>query len=416
MQMMAEPASLAIDSLRTERARSALAIAGIVIGIVTVVLVASILANARNQVALLFRDLGTDNVFAFHLTGDPYVTPNEREARRKPLELSFVRDIARLGTAIRDVGAQVIVPTVSSNGQVLVARARGNESDTVLVEGASPGLFDIIGAEFARGRPFTELEDREGAHVAVVGASLAKALFGNASPLGQTLTLAGDSYIVVGELAKRRGGFFGENRQDNVLTLPAGTVRNRFGEPERVGIYMRAKPGQREVCFVQAEAILRLLRKLPPTAENDFTLSTADQIIATFDGLSARIGLVTVGLAGVSLLIGAIGIANVMFISVSERTREIGLRIAVGARRKQVLVQFLLEAAFLSSIGGIAGVGAALGIGLLLTLVLSGFSAVAPLWAIVAGLAASVGVGVVAGYWPAQRAAGLGPVEALRHE
>jgi putative ABC transport system permease protein len=416
MQMMAEPASLAIDSLRTERARSALAIAGIVIGIVTVVLVASVLANARNQVALLFRDLGTENVFAFHLTGDPYVTPNEREAGRKPLKLGFVRDIARLGTAIRDVGAQVIVPTVSSNGQVLVARAGGNESDTVLVEGASPGLFDIIGAEFARGRPFTELEDREGAHVAVVGASLAKALFGNASPLGQTLTLAGDSYIVVGELAKRRGGFFGENRQDNVLTLPAGTVRNRFGEPERVVIYMRAKPGQREACFVQAGAILRLLRKLPPTAENDFTLSTADQIIATFDGLSARIGLVTVGLSGVSLLIGAIGIANVMFISVSERTREIGLRIAVGARRKQVLVQFLLEAAFLSSIGGIAGVGVALGIGFLLTLVLSGFSAVAPLWAIVAALAASLGVGVVAGYWPALGAARLDPVEALRHE
>jgi multidrug efflux pump subunit AcrA (membrane-fusion protein) len=226
----------------------------------------------------------------------------------------------------------------------------------------------------------------------------------------------GDTDTVVGELEKRRGGFFGENRQDSVLNLPAGTVRNRFGDPERVVLYIQAQPGQREECFRQTEAILRLLRKLPPAAENDFSLSTADQIIATFDGLSARIGLVTVALAGVSLLIGAIGIANVMFISVTERTREIGLRLAVGARRRQVLVQFLLEAAFLSSLGGIAGVATALVIGLLLTFVVTGFSAVPPLWAIVTAVAASTAVGVTAGYWPARRAAALDPVAALRHE
>jgi putative ABC transport system permease protein len=217
-------------------------------------------------------------------------------------------------------------------------------------------------------------------------------------------------------LQKRRGGLFGENRQDNVLSLPVGTVRKRFGEPERLVLYLRARPGQLAECSRQAEAILRLLRKLPPDAPNDFTLSTAEQIIATFDAISARIGLVSVGLAAVSLLIGAIGIANVMFISVTERTREIGVRIAVGAQRRQVRTQFLLEAAFLSGIGGLGGVAAALALGLLLTLVLSGFSAVAPMWAIGAGLLSSVGVGVAAGYWPARNAAALDPVEALRYE
>ena len=410
-----ESASLAVDSLRTHRARSLLAITGIVIGIVTVVLVASVLANVRNQVTILFRDLGTDNIFAFHITGDPYAPASEKEARRLPLELGWVDDLRRLTTASQDVGAQVIVPTTSSGG-VLVARAGGNESDTVLVEGVTPTFFDIIGAEFERGRPFTALEDRAGAEVAVIGASLAQSLYGNDNPLGKTLTIGGDTYTVVGELQKRRGGFLGENRQDSVLNLPAGTVRRRFGAPERVVLYVQAKPGERALCFRQTEAVLRQLRRLPPTADNDFTLSTADSIISTFDGISAQIGLATFGLAAVSLLIGAIGIANVMFISVTERTREIGLRLAVGARRREVLLQFLLEAVFLSGIGGAAGVLTALAIGLLLTLAISGFSAVAPLWAILAGLGASVLVGVVAGYLPARRAAYLDPVEALRYE
>ena len=414
-ETLGEAASLAVESLRTERARSALAVVGIVIGIVTVVLVASVLANVRNQIALLFRDLGTDNVFAFHLTGDPYVTASEREARRRPLELAYVADIKRLSTEALAVGAQIIVPT-TTGGEVLVARAGGRESDTVLVEGATSSLLDIIGAEFARGRPFTDLEDRQRARVAVIGAALSEALFGNAVPIGRTLTLGGETYTVVGELARRRGGFLGENRQDNVLTLPAGTVRSRFGEPERVVIYVRAKPGRREACFRETEAILRQLRHLAPGADNDFNLSTAEQIIATFDGLSARIGLATVGLAAVSLLIGAIGIANGMFISVTERTREIGLRLAVGAPRKKVQLQFLLEAVFLSGVGGLAGVATALAIGLLLTFVVQGFSAVAPAWAVAAGLVASVGVGIVAGYWPARRASRLDPVEALRHE
>jgi putative ABC transport system permease protein len=195
-----------------------------------------------------------------------------------------------------------------------------------------------------------------------------------------------------------------------------GTVRKRFGEPERVVLYLRARAGRVAECFAEAEAILRLLRQLPPDAPNDFNLSTAEQIIATFDAISARIGVAAIGLAAVSLLIGAIGIANVMFISVTERTREIGLRLAVGARRGQVLMQFLLEAAVLAGIGGAGGVAMALATGLLLTLVVSGFSAVAPFWAIAAGLASSVSVGIVAGYWPARRAAALDPVEALRHE
>lgn len=412
---LGEPARQALDALRVHRARTVLAVLGILIGIVTVVVVASVLANARNQVALLFRELGTDNVFAFHLSGDPYSGPTEREAARRPLRIEFAAEIARRGGAVRDAAAQVIVPAVV-NGQALVARAGAAESDAVLVEGATPLLFEITGAEFARGRAFTDLEDRAGAPVAVVGANLSRALFGSASPIGQTVMLAGGRYTVVGELAPRRGGFFGENRQDNVLVIPARTVRQRFGEPDRVVLYVRAQPGLREACRTQVEAILRVLRQLPPDAENDFNLSTADQIIAAFDSVSARIGLATVGLAAVSLLIGAIGVANVMFISVTERTREIGLRRAIGARRAEVLWQFLLEAAMLAGLGGMAGVAAAGMLGLALTLLLPGYSALPPAWAVVAGVTSSIVVGLAAGFWPARRAAALDPAEALRYE
>ena len=411
----AEATRLAVDSLRTEWTRSVLAVAGIVVGIVTVVLVASVLANVRNQIALLFRDLGTENVFAFHLTGDPYVTANEEEAGRRPLDLEFVDEIRRLSTASIDVAAQVIVPTAIEE-QVLVARAGLNESDTVLVEGVSPTFFSVVGAEFARGRPFTEVENRQRARVAVVGASLSQALFGSASPIGLTLTLGNETYTVVGELAQRRGGFLGENRQDNVLSLPSNTVRTRFGVPDRVVLYVRAGSGGLDECFRETEAILRRLRQLPPGADNDFALSTSEQIISTFDAISGQIALASVGVAAIGLIIGAIGVANVMLIGVTERTREIGLRLAMGARRREVRLQFLLEAVILSGIGGVTGVGTALGIGLALKLVVTGFSAVAPLWAIIAGIVASVGVGIVAGYWPAQRAARLDPVEALRHE
>lgn len=408
-------ATLAVDSLRAQPSRSALAVAGIVIGIVTVVLVASVLVGLRNSVAQLFRELGTENIFAFHRGGDPYSPPSEAEARRRTLSPSLVATLEQLGPSIREVGVQVLVPAVTAT-RTITARAGVNESDTVIIEGVSPNFHEITGAEFAGGRPFTSLESRVAAPVAVIGANIARALFGNADAVGQSLLLGGDRYFVVGELAPRRGTFFGENRNDNVVSIPAGTARRRFPEAEQTVLYIRAMPGARDQARIEAETILRLARGVPLGAPSDFTLSTADQIIAQFDRIGAQIFFATVALAAVSLLIGGIGIANVMIISVTERTREIGVRLAIGARRPEVLRQFLLEAALLSGLGGVAGVVVATLLGLLATAIAPGFPAVPPLWAVASGLGTSVIVGVVAGYWPARRAAGLDPVDALRYE
>ena len=164
------------------------------------------------------------------------------------------------------------------------------------------------------------------------------------------------------------------------------------------------------------EFLLRRLRGLPPTAENDFNLSTAEQIIAQFDQIGAQIGLATFALAAVSLVIGGIGIANVMVISVTERTREIGTRLAIGARRRDVLTQFLIEAALLSGVGGVVGVAISWAIGFLLSLAAPAFPSVPPMWAVFGGLGSAISTGLVAGYLPARRAAALDPVEALRYE
>jgi putative ABC transport system permease protein len=262
----------------------------------------------------------------------------------------------------------------------------------------------------------TESEARVRAQVAVIGASVARSLFGGTSSVGQSFLLGGDRYYVVGELAPRKGAFFGENRNDSVVAIPYPTARAKFPDARNLVLYLRAEPGRREQAREDARAILRTVRRVPPDRDDNFTLSSADQIIAQFDRIGAQIFVVTVALAGMSLLIGGIGIANVMIISVTERTREIGVRLAIGARKVDVRQQFLLEAAMLSGLGGTIGVAIAVALGAIAALAVPGFPAAPPLWSVSAGLVASVLVGVAAGYLPARRASALDPIEALRYE
>ena len=200
------------------------------------------------------------------------------------------------------------------------------------------------------------------------------------------------------------------------MAIPAGAAARRFPDADATVLYLRAAPDRLVAAQNQIETALRRLRGLGPDEPNDFNLSTSEQIIGTLDRVGAGIALATVGLAAVSLLIGGIGIANVMIIAVTDRTREIGLRMAVGARGRDVLRQFLFESVLLSLLGGVCGLALAALLTALLTLVLPGFLPVLPLWAVSFGIGSSCLTGILAGYLPARRAARMDPVEALRHE
>jgi len=405
----------AVDSILANGMRSFLAITGIVIGIVTVVLITSVLANAKKQVAALFEGLGSSNLIAFHLSQDPYSPPTDREANRKPLELGFADVISRLSPNVEEVGVQLIVPGIV-NGRALIASAGRIENDSCFAEGSAARTFRVIEAPLAEGRFFTQIEEDTGARVAVLGASVRASLFPGLGALGKEVRVAGVAFTVIGVLAPRPGGVFGENRQDSVISMPIRTVQAIFPDARNVLIYSKTKEGRRQEARQDIETILRRLRGLAPDSPNDFQLTSPDQIIAVFNQVGNAIGAATVALAGISLFIGAIGIGNVMVISVTERTREIGIRRALGATQASVRRQFLIEAGVLSGVGGILGVLVALGIGFLVTLVLPRYDARPPWDAALAGVMMSVAVGLIAGYLPAARAAAVDPIDALRRD
>ena len=250
----------------------------------------------------------------------------------------------------------------------------------------------------------------------MIGASVAEALFPDGKAVGRTLMMDGAEFTVVGVYAKAKGGFFGENGMDNAVDMPLHTARTRYPQIDRFMITAKAKPGQREQAFQEVQGAMRRIRRLATDAEDDFAISTPDQIIQQFDRITALIGLVAIAISGLGLLVGGIGVMNIMLVSVTERTREIGVRKALGARRRDIVGQFLVEAMTLTGAGGTLGILIAVLITLLIGAVVPALPSKVPAWALIAGFTVSVGVGVFFGVWPAVKASKLDPVDALRYE
>jgi putative ABC transport system permease protein len=406
---------MAFAAVWVNRFRSSLTILGIVIGITTVVTVASLLTGLRKGVVTFFEELGPDNIFLYKTSGDPQRSrPPEKEAKRRPIRPEYADLIRRWSTSVEDTGLSLFVPSVTG-GRPITARVPGFEADNLSLVGASPNMFALSPRDFAQGRTFTADEDARVAHVAILGHSLAEALFPDGRAAGRTFVMDGAEYVVVGVHSKAKGGFFGENGMDTQVTIPLRTAHARYPQVDRYMITSKAKPGKRKEAYEEIEAAIRKIRRTP-AGPNDFNLSTPDQIIQQFDQITALIGLVAIAISGLGLLVGGIGVMNIMLVSVTERTREIGVRKAIGARRRDIVGQFLTEAMALTGAGGLLGIAISIMVTTIVGALVPSLPSEVPSWAVISGLAVSVSVGLFFGVWPAMKAASLDPVEALRYE
>ena len=404
---------MALDNVRAHKFRSFLTVLGIVIGVTTVISIASILTGLRANIIQFVEEYGTNNIYAFHLsTGISLGARDRSERTRKPLRPEDGEAIKQLAPAVQDVANQGFVEwnfdkTLTYGGQTY---KQGN------LQGVSANYAAITNGSMEEGRFITELDDQHRREVMVIGNGAAEALFpGGAQATGKEVMMGGKPYEIIGVLEKRKG-MMGADENDNTVLIPFRTLRKVVPRSEWMLLVIRAHSGQLKQALDQVEDILRRQRAVKYDDKNNFDLQTADKFIEQFDSITAMVGLVAIALSSVGLLVGGIGVMNIMLVSVTERTAEIGVRKAIGARRRDITNQFLFEAMTLTFLGGVLGVLLAVAVSQIIILIFPSLPASIPLWAVITGLVVSAAIGLIFGVWPARKAARLDPIEALRYE
>jgi len=398
---------LALDSLASHKLRSGLTLLGIVIGVFTVVAMMALLNGLRKSIDKQLGELGAN---AFQIQRWPAVQfgnfSPEIQARKK-LTLLHVRQLRDLLPQAKEVGGQVweYGKTATANGYTDLG---------VQVAGGTPEFFTLTNLAIASGRGYTEAEVTAGSRVAVIGANVIDSLFPGQEPIGQKLKLGRMELEIVGTI-ERQGGIPIDGNPDNTIAMPISLFMELYGTSRSVNIGVMAfEPESMKKLQDQATAAFRKVRGLDASTENDFEVFSNESMRGMFDNLATVVTIASAFMCFLSLIVGGIGVMNIMLVAVTERTREIGLRKALGARRMRILMQFIIEAVLLAACGG--AIGVALGycaswVGQFLKV-----PAEVPLWAVGIGIGVSCGVGLVAGIYPAWRASRLDPAVALRDE
>jgi putative ABC transport system permease protein len=407
-----ENTAMALETLRGQKTRSGLTMMGVFIGVVIVTAIASVLNGFRDNVIQQVEAFGTSTIF---VTRFPIVfhDHSDRAFRsRKNLE----EDDA---WAIRDhcPSVETVSPVLEAPQWRSSARAGGERMENPFVRGGYPTVEKAWNLAIREGRFFTDVENEHRLDVAVIGSEVEKALFPGRSALEKEIDVSGNRLRVIGVLEKHREGPLGEgNHEDQVIWMPYGAFGKHYPRLDDHFIVVAAKPGKILEAQEEIEEVLRRRRKVRWNEDNNFELMTADSIIETFDDIVFGAVAVMFIMSSVAFMVGGVGVMNIMLASVKERTREIGMRKAIGGRRRDIAWQFLVEAMVLTGTGGIAGMLFIDVLGLAVRQWWAALPIATPLWGRIAGFAGSVSVGLLFGIWPAMKAARMDPIEALRYE
>ncbi|HKP36800.1 MAG TPA: ABC transporter permease [Pyrinomonadaceae bacterium] len=413
-----ENLKMALDTLRQHKLRSLLTILGVVIGTMTVIVIAAFVSGIDTRVSKEIESFGTNSIYIYRFDPGFNFNPSQEERMRKPL--SYEDTLAIQNECPSVIYAAAFMSPVDFFGGPFTERVnvryQSIEMSNAAVQGASPSYFKMGVTNIGEGRYFTEEDNARHANVVVIGRDVANTLFPFSTAVDQNVTINGRSYRVVGVLAERDVFLVGAedpNNENKAVYMPYLTLRKLYPDVNDNFVMAQARPGKMEDAVEEVRELLRRRRKVAFGAPDNFGISTSDQIITQFQAITGGVFALMVAISSVGLLIGGIGVMNIMLVSVTERTREIGVRKAMGARRRDIVVQFLIEAATLTGLGGLLGILAGSGIALLIKMIMPTYI---PPWSPMVGFIVSVGLGVIFGLWPAWKAARLNPIEALRYE
>lgn len=409
---------MAFDNLRQHKLRSLLTVLGVVVGTMTVIVISAFVSGIEMGVAKEIESFGTNSIYIYKFDPGFRFEVSREERMRKPLSFEDAQAIGRECPSVLEV-SPFLSPVDFTEGE-FTERAKVRHKDiemaTATVSGCLPTYFKMGTIDVAEGRFFTETENERRLDVAVIGRDVANTLFPGISAIDKDIQIDGRTFRVIGVLANRETFLVGEedpNNENKAVRIPYETLRKVYPKLKDNFIMAQAAPGKLNQAVDEIRQILRKQRKVEFSAPDNFGISTADEIVAQFGAITGGTFIIMIAISSVGLLIGGIGVMNIMLVSVTERTKEIGVRKAIGARRKDIILQFLTEAATLTGLGGLLGILIGWGIAELIKLVIPTFI---PLWAPIFGFGFSVLLGIGFGLWPAWKAARTDPIVCLRYE